>query len=82
LPGSHVGLVEPDQAEMVVDLAVGAVEQRVGHEPDDMYSAAAIARTMQEHVAIIRACLARDPDAAAAALEHHFAKAMQRALGL
>jgi DNA-binding GntR family transcriptional regulator len=47
-----------------------------------MYSAAAIARTMQEHIAIIRACLARDPDAAAAALEHHFAKAMQRALGL
>ena len=47
-----------------------------------MLSASAIARTMQEHLAIIRACLARDPDAAAAALEQHFAKAMQRALGL
>lgn len=47
-----------------------------------MLSAAAIARTMQEHLAIIRACLARDPDAAATALEHHFAKAMQRALGM
>jgi DNA-binding GntR family transcriptional regulator len=47
-----------------------------------MLSAAAIARTMQEHLAIIRACLARDPDAAVAALELHFAKAMQRALGV
>jgi DNA-binding GntR family transcriptional regulator len=47
-----------------------------------MLSASAIARTMQEHLAIIRACLARDPDAAAAALELHFAKAMQRALGV
>lgn len=47
-----------------------------------MMSAAAIARTMQEHLVILRACQARDPDAAQAALEHHFAKAMQRSLGL
>lgn len=47
-----------------------------------MLSAVAITRTMQEHLAIIRACLARDPDAAQAALEVHFAKAMQRSLGL
>lgn len=47
-----------------------------------MLSAAAIARTMQEHLAIVRACLARDPDAAVAALELHFARAMQRALGV
>lgn len=47
-----------------------------------MLSSAAIARTMQEHLVIIRACLARDPAAAGAALEHHFAKAMQRALGM
>ena len=47
-----------------------------------MLSAAAIGRTMREHLAIIRACLARDPDTAAAALELHFAMAMQRALGL
>jgi hypothetical protein len=31
---------------------------------------------------IIRACLTRDPEAAAVVLEHHFTKAMQRALGL
>lgn len=47
-----------------------------------MLSASAIARTMQEHLAIVRACLARDPDAAVAALELHFARAMQRALGV
>lgn len=47
-----------------------------------MLSAVAISRTMQEHLAIIRACLARDPDAAVAALELHFARAMQRALGV
>lgn len=47
-----------------------------------MLSAVAIARTMQEHLAIVRACLARDPDAAVAALELHFARAMQRALGV
>lgn len=47
-----------------------------------MLSAMAIARTMQEHLSIIRACLARDPDAAVEALELHFAKAMQRALGV
>jgi DNA-binding FadR family transcriptional regulator len=37
---------------------------------------------MQQHIAIIRACLARDPDVAAVVLEHHFTKAMQRALDL
>jgi DNA-binding GntR family transcriptional regulator len=47
-----------------------------------MMSAAAIARTMQEHLAILRACQSRDPDAAQAALELHFAKAMQRSLGM
>jgi DNA-binding GntR family transcriptional regulator len=51
---------------------------------DQLYqmSARAVGHTMQEHLAIIRACLDRDPNAAAAALEQHFAKAMQRALGL
>lgn len=47
-----------------------------------MLSAVAITRTMQEHLAIIRACLARDPEAAVEALELHFARAMQRALGV
>lgn len=47
-----------------------------------MLSAAAIGRTMQEHIALLRACLARDPETAVAALELHFAKAMQRALGV
>lgn len=51
---------------------------------DQLYqmSVRAVGLTMNEHLAIIRACLARDADAAAAALEQHFAKAMQRALGL
>lgn len=45
-------------------------------------SFAMIERTAQEHLEIIRACRARDPDAAEAALEAHFAKAMQRAMAM
>ena len=45
-------------------------------------SFAMIARTVEEHLAIIRACRARDPAAAEAALEAHFAKAMQRAMAM
>lgn len=48
----------------------------------NMLSTAAIARTVQEHRAIIAACLARDPVAAGAALELHFARALERALGM
>ncbi len=44
-------------------------------------SAAGIARTMQEHLTVIDACLARDPEAAEAALEAHLGKAIQRSLG-
>ena len=51
---------------------------------DQLYqmSARAVGHTMREHLAIVHACLARDPEAACAALEQHFARAMQRALGL
>jgi DNA-binding GntR family transcriptional regulator len=45
-------------------------------------SFAMILRTVEEHLAIIRACRARDPAAAEAALEAHFAKAMQRAMAM
>jgi DNA-binding GntR family transcriptional regulator len=45
-------------------------------------SFAMIERTVAEHLAIIRACRARDPAAAEAALEAHFAKAMQRAMAM
>jgi DNA-binding GntR family transcriptional regulator len=45
-------------------------------------SFAMILRTVEEHLAIIRACRARDPGAAEAALEAHFAKAMQRAMAM
>jgi len=45
-------------------------------------SFAMIERTVEEHLAIIRACRARDPAAAEAALESHFAKAMQRAMAM
>lgn len=40
-----------------------------------------VGRTMSEHLAILEACRARDPQRAEAALEVHFARAMQRALG-
>lgn len=39
-------------------------------------------RTLSEHLDIIRACRARDPDAAEAALVRHCEKAMQRAMGV
>jgi DNA-binding GntR family transcriptional regulator len=37
---------------------------------------------MEEHLAVIQALKRRDPDAAAAALEHHLKSAERRALGL
>jgi DNA-binding GntR family transcriptional regulator len=40
-----------------------------------------VIRTMNEHLNIINACSARDAVAAEAALESHFAQAMQRAIG-
>jgi DNA-binding GntR family transcriptional regulator len=82
--GLHLGVIG-FMANPLLDRAYRQVHDHIRLVRLDqayMYSAAAIARTMQEHIAIVRACLARDPDAAAAALEHHFAKAMQRALGL
>lgn len=39
-------------------------------------------RSMREHLAIINACEARDPDAAEAALLAHFTAALQRHMGL
>jgi DNA-binding GntR family transcriptional regulator len=39
-------------------------------------------RSVREHVAIIDACAARDPDAAEAALQAHFTAALQRHMGL
>ena len=44
-------------------------------------SAPLVIRTMTEHLAILEACRARDADRAEAALEDHFARAMQRAMG-
>jgi DNA-binding GntR family transcriptional regulator len=44
-------------------------------------SAPLVIRTMTEHLDMLAACLKRDPDAAEAALELHFARAMQRAMG-
>lgn len=40
-----------------------------------------VIRTMHEHLDILKACRQRDPQAAEAALEVHFARAMQRAIG-
>lgn len=39
-------------------------------------------RSIREHIAIINACAARDPDAAEAALLAHFTAALQRHMGL
>lgn len=39
-------------------------------------------RTLREHLDILKGCLARDPDAAEAALQVHFANALQRTIGI
>jgi len=41
-----------------------------------------VLRTLREHLDILNACQARDGDAAAAALSHHFQAALQRILGM
>lgn len=41
-----------------------------------------VMRTIQEHIAVLNACLARDPVAAEAALSQHFQSALQRILGM
>lgn len=41
-----------------------------------------VQRTLKEHLAILEACRARDPDAAEAAVQAHFAAALQRNLGM
>ncbi|HTJ93819.1 MAG TPA: GntR family transcriptional regulator [Pararobbsia sp.] len=41
-----------------------------------------VLRTLKEHLAILEACRARDPDAAEAAVQAHFAAALQRNLGM
>ena len=41
-----------------------------------------ILRTLREHLTILDACEARDPDAAEAAVQTHFAAALQRNLGM
>lgn len=46
------------------------------------FSFAMIERTMVEHLEIVAAFHKRDPDAAEAALERHFARAMQRSMGM
>jgi DNA-binding GntR family transcriptional regulator len=45
------------------------------------YSTVIAVRTFQEHIAILEAMRHRDSVAAEAALEAHFTKAMQRAMG-
>lgn len=39
-------------------------------------------RTLREHLDLLKACQARDPDAAEAALQAHFANALQRSMGI
>lgn len=39
-------------------------------------------RTLREHLDLLKACIARDPDAADAALQAHFGNALQRTIGI
>ena len=48
---------------------------------DFKLSSPIVLRTMNEHLAILDACRKRDPNAAETALEVHFSRAMQRAVG-
>ena len=49
---------------------------------DRRWTAPFALRSIREHLAIIDACQARDPDAAEAALLAHFTAELQRYLGL
>jgi DNA-binding GntR family transcriptional regulator len=39
-------------------------------------------RSLEEHMQVIDACIARDPDRAEAALRAHFMEALQRHMGI
>jgi len=41
-----------------------------------------VIRTIREHLEVLQACAARDPEAAEAALTYHFQAALQRILGM
>jgi DNA-binding GntR family transcriptional regulator len=68
----------------LIDTAYGQAQrfvQLVRLDREFRLSAPIVIRTLNEHLDILKACRLRDPQAAEAALEVHFARAMQRAIG-
>ena len=75
-----VGMLDNPLAENAYRQAQRFV-QLVRLDREFRLSSPIVIRTMNEHLDILRACRQRDPQAAEAALEVHFARAMQRAIG-
>ncbi len=75
-----IGILSNPLLEAAYRQAQGFV-QLIRLDRDFKLSAPLVIRTMQEHLEILAACKQRDPNAAESALEVHFARAMQRAVG-
>jgi DNA-binding GntR family transcriptional regulator len=80
----HVALVEGTRNPLMISAHAHMMEQIGVIRLDNMYmlSALAIIQTMQEHLGVIAALEAQDPEAAVAAMDAHLARAMHRAMGL
>ncbi|MCX5581435.1 GntR family transcriptional regulator [Kaistia terrae] len=80
----HVALVEGTRNPLMISAHAHMMEQIGVIRLDNMYmlSALAIIQTMQEHLGVIAALEAQDPEAAVTAMDAHLARAMHRAMGL
>lgn len=80
----HLALAESTRNPLMISAHAHMMEQIGVIRLDNMYmlSSLAIIQTMQEHLAVIAALEAQDPEAAVAAMDAHLARAMHRAMGL
>lgn len=80
----HRALLESTRNPLMISAHAHMMEQIGVIRLDNMYmlSSLAIVQTMQEHLAVLAALEAQDPDTAVAAMEAHLARAMHRAMGL
>lgn len=82
--GFHIAIVDHLQNPLVSRSYKQALDymQLIRADAIKMTTQASIARTMEEHRAILTACIERNVEAAIAALDIHFARSVQRSIGL
>ncbi|BCP55753.1 GntR family transcriptional regulator [Kaistia sp. 32K] len=80
----HGALVEGTRNPLMITSHAQMMEQICVVRLDTLYmlSSLAIVHTMQEHLAVLSALEAQDPEAAVTAMEAHLARSMHRAMGL